>query len=131
MQAEGDELPAREIARRLPVWAALSDLFLDTRLQPYDHRRVAEAIRRAGHSVAEADAILRDEVAPIFHANLLSAAGEWVSWSEADVRARVLGGLRRGGTGFWRKFRAGRRAGMVRGDWDEVKRLLSLPERRG
>jgi hypothetical protein len=133
--ADRGALSEPEIARRLPVWAALSNLFLDTQLQPDDHRRIAAAIRRAGYSTAEADAILRDEVTPVFHANLLSFAGEWVSWSDGDVRAAILEGLRRRRTTFWPrftwpgKFRADRQTAMVRKDWDKVKGLLSDQEK--
>lgn len=134
-----DDLPGPEIARRSPVWQALSDLFLDTELQPYNHRHIADAIRRAGYSVAEAEAILRDEVAPVLFTNLLSVAGEWAPWSDAYVRKVVLEGLSRSrrkakswARFVWpRKFLAERRMAMVRHDWDKVKSLLSPPETRG
>lgn len=84
-----------EIARRLPVWCALSDAFLDTELDEQTYRHMAQVIRAQGFTAAEAEAVFRDEVAPAFAANLWSVAGEWAGWSEDTVRARVLSG--RGG----------------------------------
>jgi hypothetical protein len=127
-------LTQMEIARRSPVWWALSDLFLDTELQPHDHRHIAEVIRRAGYSFAEAEAILRNEVAPVFITNLLSMAGEWVSWPEDFVRDRIMEHLeKRRGSGMLRRAVAQAReaassrfaASFVRNDWRKVRSLLA------
>ena len=96
----GHQLTEMQIARRSPVWRALSELFLDTELQPDDHQRIAELIRQAGYNVSEAEAILRNEVAPVVFP-MLSMAGEWVPWSEDFVRELVLKRMQqrwRGGT---------------------------------
>lgn len=82
-----------DIERRLPVWQALSELFLDTELQPYDHRQIAAQLRESGYSPDELRAILMNEVAPAFVPNLLSVAGEWTSWSEDEVRIIMLRSL--------------------------------------
>ncbi len=79
-----------EVARRLPVWAALSQVFLDTELTHTDYVAIAAAIRQSGFSRTEVSAIFRDEVAPAFAANLRSVAGEWAGWSDDFVRERVL-----------------------------------------
>ena len=84
-----------EIARRLPLWVALSDAFLDTELDAQTYRHMAAVIRAQGFTTAEAEAIFREEVAPAFAYNLFSVAGEWAGWPEATVRERVLAG--RGG----------------------------------
>ncbi len=86
------QLSEPEIARRLPVWCALSDAFLDTELTPRSYRHMAEVICAQGFSPAEAEAIFRDEVAPAFGYNLWSVAGVWEGWPEATVRERVLAG---------------------------------------
>lgn len=88
-------LSEAEIERRLPVWHALSDLFLDTELQPSDHKWIASVLDSSGFSKAELRAILEEEVAPAFGVNLLSVAGEWTSWSEEEVRVIVLRSLNR------------------------------------
>jgi len=84
------QLSEAEIARRLPVWCALSDLFLDTAFDASHDRRIAEVIRAGGFSAREAEDILMHEVAPAFGANLRSVAGEWAGWSEDFVREQVL-----------------------------------------
>lgn len=126
-------LTQTEIARRSPVWWALSDIFLDTELQPYDHRHIAKVIRRAGYSIAEAEAILRNEVAPVFLVNLLSVAGEWTSWPEDFVRERILerlqkrehaGLLARTVSRLRDPIRNRFAARFVSKDWGEVRKLL-------
>ena len=82
-------LTEAEIARRLPVWAALSDLFLDTDVMlsvPY----IARTIMESGYPLDEVELMLRWEVRPAFWGNLLSVAGEWAGWPEDFVRDRVL-----------------------------------------
>ncbi len=86
-------LTSSQIERRVPVWHALSDLFLDTELQPPDHERIAGALRRSGYSIVELRTILDEEVMPAFAFNLLAVAGEWVPWDEEEVRAIMLRSL--------------------------------------
>lgn len=74
------------VDERLPVWTALSDLFLDTELLDADIHRIAEVLAKSPYGVAEIADILKDEVLPAFAPNLLSLAGEWTPWSEAEVR---------------------------------------------
>lgn len=75
---------------RLPVWTALSELFLDTSFDEADHERIAAALRRTRYNRAEIDRILREEVSPAFSANLFSIAGEWVQWSDEEVQTIML-----------------------------------------
>ena len=79
-----------DVARRLPVWCALSELFLDTELQPEDYRWIAGVLRASAYSRDELRAIYEDEVSPIFIFNLLSVAGVWAGWREEDVREIML-----------------------------------------
>lgn len=74
------------VEERLPVWTILSELFLDTELVEADIQRIAGALSKSPYSVAEIGRILRHEVLPAFVPNLLSVAGEWCPWSEAEVR---------------------------------------------
>jgi hypothetical protein len=114
-------LSEAEIGRRLPVWHALSDLFVDTELQPRDYRAIADALRNSGYSAAEFRAILEDEVTPAFMPNLLSVAGEWEGWSLEDVREIMLRSLqsRRGYSPLrWLGKRSAR--GFVREEWGRI-----------
>jgi hypothetical protein len=89
-------LTQQQIEQRLPVWHALSDLFLDTQLQPVDHERIANVLCRSGYSVEELRAILDEEVAPAFVFNLLDIAGEWAGWHEEEVQEIMLRSLQSG-----------------------------------
>lgn len=73
------------LIERLPVWASLSELFLDTELDDYDFNRIANSLKNSPYQTDEIERILHDEVAPAFAGNLWSPAGEWQPWSESDV----------------------------------------------
>jgi hypothetical protein len=83
-------LSEAEIARRLPLWVAMSELFLDTEPDSKDYISIAELIEEIDYTACEAETIFMNDVAPAFLANLLSVAGEWQGWSESFVRERVL-----------------------------------------
>jgi hypothetical protein len=87
-------LSQADIDRRLPVWHALSQLFLDTEPQPQDYESIAARLRACGYPIQEIHRILLDEVAPAFGPNLASVAGEWAGWSESALRDLVLRSLR-------------------------------------
>ena len=118
-------LSTEEISLRLPVWAALSQLFLDTCLTDEERHEIAAVIRQAGLSADEAEAVLVDEVAPVFAPNLMSVAGEYVPWDQAQVAELVLAGLSKRGVltntiigRLWRR----RLARLAWDDWQIVKR---------
>lgn len=78
-----------EIKRRLPLWIALADLFLDTdEMLQVPH--VVRAIVEGGYDLDDAEAALRWEVRPAFYFNLLDIAGEWAAWHPDFVRERML-----------------------------------------
>lgn len=70
-------LDAAELARRRPVWIALSRLWLDTALDDGEIAAIAATLRAAGYPLAELERIYRREVAPVVHANSLVPAGVW------------------------------------------------------
>jgi protein-tyrosine phosphatase len=78
-------LGPEEIARRLPVWHALANLFLDNEPQPHDYRYIASAMKASGFSAGELHSILADEVGPAFIFNLMDIAGEWSGWTEETI----------------------------------------------
>lgn len=88
------------IDERLPVWTALSQLFLDTELSLDDIVRVADLLARAP--------------------NLIAPAGEWTSWSESEVRSIMEKAERRGYLG---KRLSGR-------PWARLSRLTDRRELR-
>jgi hypothetical protein len=62
---------------RLPLWLAMSDLFLDTEIQAYTRDAIAREIDASGLSLAEAEAVYWNEVYPALWVNLTSVAGVW------------------------------------------------------
>lgn len=114
-------LPELEVDRRRPVWVALSDLYLDTELQPSDHDRIADTIIGSGYSMEETERILRREVGPVVSANLLSVAGERVGFDEDWLVESIL--QRRSS---WRRFFPGFAAfGMIRSHWRAIQRSVA------
>jgi hypothetical protein len=69
-------LSEAEIARRAPVWTVLSNLFLDTELQEYDFTYIVDQLHDSGYTMIQLQAILKEEVAPVFYSNLGTVAGE-------------------------------------------------------
>jgi hypothetical protein len=86
----GPTLSEFDTARRLPIWTAMSEVFLDTETTDDTYRYIAAEIRRSVLTASEAHAIMRDDVAPAFIFNLFGIAGEWTGWQEDFVRERVL-----------------------------------------
>ena len=84
-----------EIERRKPVWAALSDLWLDTELTEDDLQRIAEVMKRSGYSVPQLRDIYLFEVAPVVFPNLLTVAGEWAGFNEGWLFAEATKRARR------------------------------------
>ena len=82
--------PNQDIDNRAPVWEALSNLFLDTDLEPYDYEHIARACDHSPYSLAELEAILFNEVWPVFKANLSSVAGEWAGWNRDDIVDEII-----------------------------------------
>ncbi|MFN7131786.1 MAG: hypothetical protein ACK4N5_06870, partial [Myxococcales bacterium] len=79
-----------DIARRLPVWEALSELFLDTQHDARDKRAIALALRRSGFAEDELARIFDEEVAPVCGPNLMTVAGEWAGFEPAWLRERIV-----------------------------------------
>jgi hypothetical protein len=79
----------RAIATRLPVWVALSELFLDTELDDADHDRIAAVLAASPYSEDKLEEILRFEVTPVLKKNLQSVAGEWESLDPAWLREQL------------------------------------------
>jgi hypothetical protein len=114
--------PSLDLERRRPVWGALADLFLDTALQPEDHRRIARVLAKSGYSEPELEQILRSEVGPVMLPNLLSVAGEWAGFDLGGLEAEVLRRERR----RWLRWMPGvLTAKVVCHDWARVRALMA------
>lgn len=93
--------PSKDISRRRPIWAALSDLFLDTELDESALRHIAQKLAESEYSDDELANILYGEVFPICIWNLRSVAGEWAGIDTDWLQDRILGNERK----FWKKWR--------------------------
>lgn len=106
---------------RLPVWRALSELFLDTEIDEATCNYVARTVLESQLSIQEIEAVLWNEVFPVLHRNLLSPAGEWAGWSDEWLREnlRIVPG---------KVIRTGPRilVAEVQGCWERVLRLLPV-----
>ncbi|WP_345302618.1 DUF7079 family protein [Lysobacter hankyongensis] len=73
---------------RIPVWIALSELYLDTDVSVF-RDAIAETLAASPYSVDDLRDILMDDVHPALHANLMSVAGEWAGFDEAWLIERI------------------------------------------
>lgn len=79
-----------ELAIRIPVWHALSELFTGRELQDYDYRWIAQVLKESGLNREEIFAILDQEVAHALQANLLyNPTPVMDGWSEEDIKQLV------------------------------------------
>lgn len=114
------------VARRWPLWVALSDLCLDTEPQAETFRWIARTACDGGFSVAETRDILEREVLPVFGFNLMSVAGEWAMFDEDDVRSRIVAWMELGPYRRrleWLLLTPVRRS-VIRGDWPRVETAM-------
>lgn len=83
-------LSPEHLARRRPLWAALSDLFLDTETRWFVPR-VALACARSSYDDATLESVFWAEVFPLAIHNLHDIAGEWalLELPERDLLARA------------------------------------------
>lgn len=83
-------LTETELASRVPVWYALSELFTGRELQDYDYRWMTQVLKESGLSREEIFVILDEEVAPALQANLLyNPTPVMDGWTEEDVKQLV------------------------------------------
>jgi len=73
----------------MPVWDALSSLFLDTDVSLSRDWR-ARILAQSPYSIAELEEVLAEEVSPVCSWNLLSVAGEWAGFDPEWLRDSIL-----------------------------------------
>jgi len=120
-------MDAAGIARRMPVWLAMSELFLDTELDAADHERIRRTLAGSGYDEATLHDILRREVTPAFGPNLFSVAGVWDGWSEADALRLLRPVIAGRGFGWlgWLAWRLLRRD--IEADWARINPFAGPP----
>jgi hypothetical protein len=80
-------MDAATLAARVPLWTALSDMFLDTETRWYIPR-VALVLARSPYEDEQLTQIWRREAIPQWGGNLLAVAGEW-GMLDVDEKALV------------------------------------------
>lgn len=122
-------LSQQEIERRTPLWESLSDLWLDTELQNYDHQHIAEILASSGYSFDEIEEIFSEEVAPVVYGNLYTAVGVWDGFDLDWLYKEIIKNLKKQETNFiyrtWVKSGAGKfvMTKMVQEDWKKIIEL--------
>lgn len=66
------------LEERKNIWRDLSKFYLDTELEEFDFKVIANAIIENPFSFNEVKKINKYEVFPVLQANLMSIAGEWI-----------------------------------------------------
>lgn len=83
------EFDTRTLKRRTPVWAALSDLFLDTDVSMF-YAEIAETLRKSRYRADEIERMIWEEVGPAFYTNVIAEDRAWSAWPTEHVREIVL-----------------------------------------
>jgi hypothetical protein len=112
------------LADRRPVWAALSNLFLDTDIGLL-REATAKELAASPYSVADLERILIDEVYPVCRSNRFAwPGGEWLAFDDGWLEERFLRRLRSPFRGLhW--FNLGRLTVRASWEWRRIKRLVA------
>ena len=108
------------------MWETLSDLWLDTEMQDYQHERRAELLASSGYSFDEIEKIFSEEVAPAVYSNLYSTVGVWDGFDLEWLYDEIIKNLKKQETNLiyrtWVKSGAGKfvMTKMARGDWEKI-----------
>jgi hypothetical protein len=78
------------IEQRKPIWAALSEFYLDTELQDSDFLHIAFTIIESPYALEEVKTINKYEVFPVLQGNLLSPAGEWAGFDQDWLAEKII-----------------------------------------
>ena len=73
---------------RIPIWIALSDLYLDTDVA-LSHDCIARTLAASPYSLDDLHEMLMYDVHPALYPNLMSVAGEWAGFDEAWLVERI------------------------------------------
>jgi hypothetical protein len=103
------------IEERMPVWSALSELFLDTELQPDDIDRISNRLAESPFATERIEEILRFEVTPPLKWNMMVVAGEWALFDKDLLRERISPRIDRKPLIRFPVF------GLIQQDWCKIK----------
>ncbi|MFD2586031.1 hypothetical protein ACFSQJ_03770 [Croceitalea marina] len=116
-----------DIAKRKPIWIALSLFYLDTELQKSDYLDIAYYVLLSPYTVTEIKAINKNEVFPVLYHNLTNIAGEWGCFKERVLIDNIKSYLKRRNT--IQKIRSNINYALFKGYLKEHWELLDLAYR--
>lgn len=119
---------SEDLCNRRPVWEALSELFLDTELQPADFQRLGRTLAASSYKLDEIEEILYGEVYPVCIWNLRCVAGEWAGFDSDSLQEAILNYQR-----SWFKVPRFLQMGhwMIRKPWREIVEVFQTYRNRG
>ncbi|WP_458627079.1 DUF7079 family protein [Winogradskyella sp. PC D3.3] len=71
-----------ELEKRIPIWHSISEFYLDTELQDYNYKSIANTFLNSNLHISELKEIDLYEVFPVLKGNLISVAGQWNGFDE-------------------------------------------------
>jgi hypothetical protein len=105
---------------RLPVWLALSDLYLDTDVAAlYPH--IAETLADSPYALDALHDMLMYDIHPALHPNLMSVAGEWAGFDDEWLLVRIAQVRKRP---RWRRRLSHLFVRWIRDDWHAVAAMI-------
>jgi hypothetical protein len=124
-------LDEQQIQARLPLWEALSDLWLDTQLSDAFMEGIARVMDESSLTIEELWRVYSYEVAPVVYMNVYSFAGQWLGFSSDWLRTEIVRNLRDRPrrTRFWTLFPI-TRCLMLSQTNDAWKKLVAIVRRR-
>ena len=111
-----------ETERRIALWTALANLYLDTEMQSFTHEMIARRIIEQGYSLEQARCIDREEVFPVLYGNLLSVAGVWSGFADDWLIDKIAGeNTKRGPLGRqWNRLLYACLGALLTEDWQAI-----------
>ncbi len=80
----------RDIENRRHIWVALSDLYIDNELQPFEIQSIAKVFKASSFTLDEIHDINRQDVFPVLKHNLLTVAGIWTGFEEEELIKAIV-----------------------------------------
>lgn len=77
-----------DIDTRIPVWTALSDLYLDTDVT-LSHDHIVRTLAASPYPLEDLHEMLMYDVHPALYMNLMLVAGEWAGFDETWLVERI------------------------------------------
>ena len=88
MPAASDDHDMHALDARIPVWVALSDLYLDTDVT-LSHDYIARTLAASPYPLDALHEMLMYDVHPALYKNLMSVVGEWAGFDQAWLLERI------------------------------------------